>query len=1299
MINWSKIADDKNFQRLINYLFALECNSPGFIPSDPYIGPDGGWDGYYKGYYPRDKKGGVYSIQSKWTKKTLNEAYKYLKGEVKEELVNAKSNNVEHLRIATNAKLRIEHVLNLETLNEGEVKTLAVWHREDLTLRIEQQPFLRHFFFGDPQHPALVPWDEYFCRLEPDLTSFPSTEIVSFKGYIGRFRRFLLSDERYLLLVHAPAGYGKSHLLRDIAKDSHKIDSTRQPWLIRAGYRQIEDAINDEIIHGRKYLLILDDADRNLDAVRSLLAFLRAGSVDIKLIFSFRSSAVYLLQKIVRESKCSEILEEIKIAGWSKDELIRLLRLTVGAEKVKDEELIVATYPNPYIIVWIGNQLKRRTVSDFSRVKNKFIEDIIYDARRCLDEIMDNRVENLLFTIACIIPFSVEDKGLLEKLGSDFDIDVELMKEAINRLVEAGVLRRVGRTIRFSPDMKGDLYLSYKLKDFERDSLRRLVLEWIPICAENIFINIGSASRYGEANIIKEILVECLDRWLDEAGKTSGSERKEIMKWVQKITYIVPEKVMNLLSVYLEIPEAVEREPVYEVAGLNRITLNTDDYGPVIYELMKVTSIRKNLLDIIERIASLKINGTYGNYKALSLIRECVSPLRNSIENISLTLDAIGKWLDEPNDVRISLVKSALSEVLAGTHHFERSLLRKFEFGEKVLPKHPKIMEMRNKALGILKQMIRHNLLDVKLGALEVAEDIGTRIMGSVAGEDVPLFEKFREERKEIVQEIGKLIGPTTDFKLLNRIENLFVRWWAQETPGTEDVAKLLRSVPRPPEYIIFSYFASREYIIEDFCTLEAEAPSRDRWGWFVKKVMSKKWEMKPEDFAKPVEELNKKYEQESEITKFLCDLDRKISSYEYYAQPLFLTYWVKINPEIFKKIRGKNESWREIPESFKGEIDIGLSEIDKSHIKRIAKELLSALPDISLQELRVFLWLIGKYAPKLQRKNWIEKLTKPRPYWKKWVKRLLKNGNSQIRSILVGSFPAIFKATEDIGTILDSVIYILSKEKKLTDLLIDNLASLIHELGREMERIRSKREKLCTKLLELLKDHPFLSWDAEEILNWAIEDVEKMLAFISYRFEKSEKIGYTREFKTIPFGGIRYLERKIKTFQDYLSLIQKVIQWYESDIFLRQFDLKYLMKPVALQRDKETNEFYLIKYIKILLQKNSVEEALICGRFLPLTQDTMDMFIEISEKGVGSNLCEDVKSLLFSKTSPEGGYSCSLGEAPPALVEIRNIFEEMSKKVPPGILKNLIHNCSEEVKGDIENHIARHQEFLAPRG
>jgi DNA replication protein DnaC len=257
-IDWSKISDEKTFQRLVNHLFALECNSPGFIPSSPYIGADGGWDGYYNGLYPKEKKEGIYSIQSKWTTKNFKDAFKKLRIDIKEELNKAQKNYVDYLRIATNAKLRTEQILELENLNKRKIKNLKVWHRENLTMRIEKQSWLRYYFFDYPQHPLLTPYEHYFSTVEPFLASFPSIETDDFEKYITNIKQFISSNNK-ILLIYSPGGYGKSHLLREIAEDAYQIDSTRQTWLVNAGYRDIKNAIQEEIINDRKYLLIYDD--------------------------------------------------------------------------------------------------------------------------------------------------------------------------------------------------------------------------------------------------------------------------------------------------------------------------------------------------------------------------------------------------------------------------------------------------------------------------------------------------------------------------------------------------------------------------------------------------------------------------------------------------------------------------------------------------------------------------------------------------------------------------------------------------------------------------------------------------------------------------------------------------------------------------------------------------------------------------------------------------------------------------------------------------------------------------------
>jgi hypothetical protein len=498
----------------------------------------------------------------------------------------------------------------------------------------------------------------------------------------------------------------------------------------------------------------------------------------IKLILSLRSSGIYLLHRLLEETKCSEITEEIKIIEWKKDDLIKLLRATTRENKVKDEESIVAYYPNPYLIVWIGNQLKGKPIDDISKLKKRFIGDVIYDARQCLKGIIDKGIEEFVFTLACIVPFNIEDEGLLKKLSIEFSLDFESQKKAISRLIEAGVLRKIGRTVRFNPDMKGDIYLQYKLKDFNREFLKDFILEWISIYPENIFTNIGSALRYGESNIVKKILSEILDKWIEDVDKTPGSQRKNNLELIEKIVFLVPERVINLLSSYLEYPSSPETDPNYRKLNMEKIELNTDDYGPVILELMKIPFFKKEVICIIEKMAGLNIMGTYDNYKPSALVSKYISPLKNNPEVILSKLDIFNNWLNNPSITRITLLGSSLSELLAGTHRFSESSLGGLTLGEKPLIKHPKVIEVRNKTLSTLKSMLSCNNLDMQIKALEITKKIGVSVMGRLSEEKLPLYEIFKKERKELVEEIGSIINSKTDFKLLSEIEDLFIEWW-----------------------------------------------------------------------------------------------------------------------------------------------------------------------------------------------------------------------------------------------------------------------------------------------------------------------------------------------------------------------------------------------------------------------------------------------------------------------------------------------------------------------------------------
>ncbi|MBA7497925.1 hypothetical protein ES704_00659 [subsurface metagenome] len=1292
-INWDKISDEKTFQRLVNHLFALECNSPGFIPSSPYIGADGGWDGYYNGLYglyPKEKKEGIYSIQSKWTTKNLKGAVKILKPQIKKELDKAQKNEVEYLKIATNAKLKTKHILELESLNEKKVKDLKIWHRENLTIRIEKQPWLRYYFFDYPQHPLLTPYENYFSTVEPFLASFPSIETNDFEKYMTKIKQFISSNNK-LLLIHSPGGYGKSHLLREIAQNAYQIDYTRQTWLVNAGYRDIKDAIQDEFFNDRRYLLIYDDADRYFESesVKPLLDFLRKGDVDIKLILSLRSSGIYLLQRLLEESKRSEITEEIKIVEWKRDDLIKLLRATAGKSKVKDEESIAVYYPNPYIIVWIGSQLKGKAISDISKLKEKFVGDINYEVRQCLKDEIDKEIEKFVFVLACIIPINIEDKELLDKIGTEIGLDFKSITKAISRLIEAGLLRKIGRTVRFNPDMKGDIYLQYKLKDFDRGFLKDFVLKWISIYPENIFTNIGSASRYGESNIVKEILSEFLDKWIKDADKTPGSQRQKNLNLIGKVVFLVPKKVLNLLFSYFECSSPPETDPNYKRLNMEKIELNTDDYGPVILELMKIPSFEKEVICIIEKMAGLNIIGTYNNYKPSTLISEYISPLKNNLEVILSKLDIFNNWLDNPNNTRIILLGFSLSELLAGTHRFSESSLGGLTLGERPLIKHPKVIKVRRKAIFILKRMLSSNNLDMQISSIEITKNIGKTIMGRYSEEDLPLFGIFIEERRDLIEEIGRLINSKTDFKLLSEIEKLFTEWWAQEKPGTENVVNFLRKFPYSDEYLIFRWFYSEEYDIKKFSDYENLAPKENKWDWFAKNIMSFKWQVKIEYFSSIVEELNKKYKNEYEILIFLNDLDERLSTCKSDFRALFIIWWIKINPKVFRKIRENNKLWVKVPDRFKDEIDKGIVAICPDHLSILANEILDNPLSIELSKIDLFLMLIAENLPESK--------------WKMWIKELIKKGNTKIRATIASRLYFIFKKNKDVNTILDFLIDIFSIEKEPESILIKSVYFYLKEINKAIDdskELYSKKIKLTEIFLKMLKDYPSLSREAQEVLEFCDLNIDEMIDLIDYRLKKEKATVHNRtEFKAIPHKGIKYLEKSINSFEDYYKFLKKCILWSNAKLFSIDLDIENLFKPIVSKKEKDSKETYLIKSIKELLKENLINEALISAEILPLSFETTDLFLEISHKGIKNNLYKEVRYLLFHKTLPQTRiWMFSPGKTPQIFLEIKNIFKYMLKKTNPGRLNNLIGECIEIIDKGIEDDLERDEEYLNPR-
>ncbi|MFA6357391.1 MAG: hypothetical protein WCY09_01800 [Candidatus Omnitrophota bacterium] len=1275
MLNWNLIDNDKIFQRLTNHLFALECDSPGFIPSSPYIGADGGWDGYYKGYYQLEKDSGVFSVQSKWTKKSFDEAGEYLKTVVKEELKKAKDNKVNHLRISTNAELRIEHVLELQSINKGDVETLEIWSRENLEMRIIRYPYLRFLFFKEYPYPALVDSGYYYNSFEREI--IPSTiERPALNECKRSISGFLGSKDQKIFHLYAHGGQGKSHLLRDLSLFVRGIDRERQIWFVRAGFANIE-ALQSEISSDKKYLLIVDDADRYVEELRPLLHFLKESGVDVKVIFATRSSGVYIIIQVVQEMKCFQYMQEFQIKEWNKEELTELLRLVVGKNPVEDEEQIVHYNSNPYLIVWIGNKLKGTKIADFVTLRKKFIEDIIVDTKKCLAGFADIDFELFIFTLTCIVPFHIGDKNILENLTTNFEVKLELISGAIERLIKVGILRKVGNSVRFNTDMKGDIYLGYKLEFLEETFLRGIILHWITITPNNVFSNIGSASRYGEINKVKVCLSEIALKWEQDAAITPLSERRQHLKFIEDVATLIPEESMRLLRSYKKIIAPEEENPYLKSS---RYELSTDDYGPVLLRLMAVSTAREQVLSFIYDISGLVKKGSYSNYHIETLISQFVCPISNDLENILSGLLLMETWMKDDKPRGVELLKSGLNEVLAGTHEYTHSYMDKFVFGERYLKNSPQVIAMRDKAIEILYKMLDDDSLSVRQNALQVVRHIGHRAMSlGKPSSEFPLYPRIIEETRAAVEKVGTIISKTKDFKLLSAIEDMFVRFWATKREGAENVAKYLRIIPRTPEYLIFRAFAAEEFIIDDFSEVESNAPEDKRWEWFVHNGRLDRWNRKEEDFENIVQQLNSKYRDPVSIVDFLVDLGKLIVNSQSWSGVIFLNCWVKINPKAFKEIRNNDLFWSNITEMFQNQIDYTLVNIQEGHLLRLANEIFASLSSVSYNKISNFLWLIDKAINNVP--------------WQDWIIRLIQDGKQEWYPGIIRNLYFISKQTGNFDECIEFIIMMISKTSDPAKEFTDAVDFFVHSLKNDIKVESPKTKEFRVKIIEMLKKSLKFEWHEQDLLKFCITDVDELLIFVENRFELQKQLSGEDRFYVIPFEGITALREVIHSYDDYTKFIKRVIKWEKEEKYGHLY-LKGLVKTVVDIIDKGSGANYHVAFIRELLGQKDVQNALYCMEFLTLSKENQEIFIGIGEEAIKLNLENEVKTLFFHKTYPEDGWSAPVGQVPPVLLELKDTFESLYLKAKSASLKDIIKKCSESIGVIIKEHLDRDEEM-----
>ena len=701
-LGWNKIDNDKTLQRLVNHLVALELNSPGFIPTSPYIGADGGWDGLYEGTY--QNLHALWCIQAKYKKKNLKEAYQSLRtdllghGKVMGEISKAQKNGVDYLLIATNAELSVPYITQLASLRRGKIKRIFVWDRERLSQGIEKQPWLRHKFFGNPQAPLFVPISEYFPQIEPDLLP----------GIIGRTLQIdqlllrLLKEDSKVIIVHAPGGFGKSHFLREVGMKVGLEDGEWQSWFARPGFRDCKDAMQHELISGRKYVLFLDDAERFREDLECLVSYAKSFSKTCRLVIAVRSAGLHVVDEVLKRRKVDPSLS-IELVELPLEQQVELLLQTAKKKIEIPERIVKALGGVPYLIVNAGRQISNTSIEPTSAkdIRKKLADDFIDECKLALSDLLDPpKVTDLIVELAVVVPLKRNDEKTRKAIASLLQVDDRILNNCLNQLEQRKLFRVIGNALRFRADMLGDLVLSSRASGSDADEFVKSCLErWLETKPENVITNLAAAARGDHEGAPHRVIQQLIREWIIEADKTPTYEQRSRLKVLQPAVYLAPEHALDLISAYANSsPDASD-----EISKLIGPTLppNMDDYGPLLVNIVRIPGYPVRVVRVILALMKKNLSGMYQNYKPEGLISSLVDPFTHSIEDIKNVVDHLYKTsLEERSEsYGMEAFLAAATTLLGARHEDTGSYEEPFTFGQRAIPAVPPDLEYRQFSL------------------------------------------------------------------------------------------------------------------------------------------------------------------------------------------------------------------------------------------------------------------------------------------------------------------------------------------------------------------------------------------------------------------------------------------------------------------------------------------------------------------------------------------------------------------------------------------------------------------------
>lgn len=935
--HWAQIATWQQLQDLANDLVFYEVQGIDIKPSSPRIGADGGWDGRYTGRL--FGKSGIHMVQSKHHQTTASRASDALRNEIPEEITKAIARGAQHLIIFTNAEMTVQQADELEAIEHTGLQTLTVIYRARLKRHIERHPGLMFAHFGVGVLSYLHIPEDYFTKFETHLSA------ISFQEEsINRIAETVATVPEPLRLIHGLGGNGKSHLLRAIAKRLAIAERT-VVRVISGNRASLADDVSEDIrlAHGERVVLLLDDAERKSMSLVQEIARLVHAHPQYSAILTCRTPAVDAYSNLLTLGGDMPAPIVNNIALLTEDDLLALVR-RLAPTRCPEEHIVKAAIShyqkNTYLIQLWAEAIESGGLSreELGRASSKIIERLIASCRPVLQGIVGNDViPRLLSAISAATPLRPDNDDTVRSIATIAAISSEQATRAIERLESSHVLRRMSGTLRFAPDMFGDLIFAKAIED---QAFRRLIIEhFLSSNATGLATSLAAAKALGGTETSGQIAVQIVNEWLHEEPIREWWNGRQRFSDLAQIAILAPTQALSLARKHVEVAGGLHDPRDDE--SRRRLLGALGNINNVLLVLGRNGLLREEILDLLREVAF--VLELEDRKKVSEIVERLFRPLHNPIEKVTEDLRRIALSVCRVHDETLDwLAVSTCSEILQATHEDNFGDSRTFTLRSRGLPDHPQVRSVRATALSAVEALLtRGNYAAAIKIASEIAGTSGP--LPTASTDTFPLAQVFENERDQVLQWISRFNLESWRKSDLHELEDLCIRWWARQSGG--ELAKdLLSRIPTTPEYRLFRRLAT-QLVVEDYAHVFANAPQDRRWNWLFDGYYHVGTDRPADDLPAQqsvAQSLSELYVTANALSDFL----RQISDDLHRVTPTAygdttLERWVALTPQLFSDATD-TPGWQHVSDALRARIDATLSRVHPP-----------MLPDLSARVVR----------------------------------------------------------------------------------------------------------------------------------------------------------------------------------------------------------------------------------------------------------------------------------------------------------------------------------------------------------